>query len=239
MTLRIALLTLFSIITLNSVANGQVQFKGPTEAKPEKVVFVDIEKADGEGLSVEALKNGEPFKGSFRRLRDDNTGLPVILLETDNSENCTYTIVGVVGKQITPNDPKSYKNLITYHVIKVGKGVPNPKPIVPDPDEPKPPKPSDNLADRLKKHYNPALESNKLLALLECYKDTASRNYYTYGDMETYLSMKCKEKLQDTDLRALRDEVGKYLTEQLGDDPRRINVDKAKSVFANILKALE
>lgn len=211
---------------------GQVKITGPNEGKPNKNVVLTLE-VQGNDMKIESFFNGEATsnnpktpEGSILILRN-LANQPIILINTENEGIFTFVIAA----------NKDNATHTASHVVKIHN--PKPTPPQPQPDNPNPmPNPTTPLATKLKEAYDRQPDSARLAQLVQIFEEVSKMNYRTYGDMETVLQNTANRYLQPNDLRPLRDTISSYLLEKLGDDARKMTVEKGKEVYGEIIKAL-
>lgn len=226
--LRYVLAALALVVTMTT-AQAQVVFKGPTEGKVGRMNVISLAQVDGDDLKIQAFHNGKvntDTDGDWMFMRNLDNQMVIFLL-TDKTG--TFTFVAGVNK--------GGKTLLTNYTLAFPGAAP--PPVVPDPKTPiVPPTPASDLSGKIKAAYNVSPDTAKLAKLITVLDTATGQNYKTYDDMETVLAATGKRFLADGDLRPVRDVIASHLTSQVGDDPRRRDVQKVKDIYREILTIL-
>lgn len=213
----IATAIVYYVTSMSLVA--QVTFIGPKEGTPGKLNTVVVD-AKGDDFKLIILQDGKPAaQEDYLSLRDDE-GRRVILITSEKPG--VFTFFGA-----TNLDKKTFTGV---HTLTLGK----PRPVEPDPVMP-----NNDLTGRLKPKYNVSPDTAALEKLIVMFEEASKEKYPNFDAAEADLARVGKKFLNDTDLRAVRDEISKYLIEKHGTDPRVRKVADLQKTYLDIATALK
>lgn len=218
-----AALVLLGITFGISPAYSQVVFKGPSEAKPNKMVIVTLEKVDGDDLKLQGFVNGKPSDAGDWLLMKNLDNQIVIFLMTE--KEALYTFVAAVNK--------GGKTFVTNHILMIGTPTPTPTPN-PNPN----PQPT-TFEMKLRDAYVKTPDPTSLVKLISILEEVSSQNYRSFDDMESIYVATGQRYLPGPELISVRDVLTAELVAQLGTDPRKRDVQKGKDIYKQAVICLK
>lgn len=225
---RIALLLFMYYMTTNPLY-GQVVFQGPTTGKVGKLNTVVVTEVKGNDFKLIVLKNGLPAaQTDYLSLKNEDNQRVIMILTDDEG---LFTLIGATNSE--------NKTLTSIHTMQIGSPAP-PKPV--DPVVPKPVDPvipTNDLRSRLQTKYNVSPDKAALTKLIAIFDEISKEKYANADAAESDLTKMGQKFLQDGDLRAVRDEISKYLLEKHGTDSRNRKTDAMKVTYAEIATVLK
>lgn len=208
----IATAIVYYVTSMSLVA--QVTFTGPT---PNKLNAVTID-VKGDDFKLLVFQDGKTLSpDDYLSLRDDD-GRRVVLIQPGKTG--VFTLIGVANLE--------KKTLIAQYTLTIGAPNPNPNPVEPT-----------DLSGRLKPKYNVSPDTAALEKLIVVFEEVAKEKYVNFDAAEADLARVGKKFLNETDLRLVRDEISKYLTEKHGTDPRVRKVADLQKSYQDIATALK
>ena len=226
-SLVLGLVLVVSLVTTTN-ADAQVVFKGPTEAKPNKMTTITLEKVEGNDLKLQGFIDGKPADASEWLLMKNLDNQIVIFLMTERQ--AVFTFVAAVNKD--------NKTFLSNHTITIGTPQPQPKP--PEPTPPTPPTPGpQTFGEKLKTAYKVSPDAPSLTKLILILEEVNKQNFANYDQMETVLAATGKRYLPNAELQKLRDMIGDEILAKCGENPAKRDIAKVKEVLSEAITALK
>lgn len=191
-----------SAYVIGQSGSEKKKFDGPNKTNYYSSVIIDVNSVVGEDPKFVA----NPKPETFRVLKDFDGKLIILLIPGEANIGKTITI--------TYADNKEKKTILETHTLEVAGGTPGPTPVPPAPDGVK-----SKYFDSLKAAYLVNPDATSLAKLTAAYKEAAGvTGLTTRNEAAGVLKVKVGAKLQQNDLRKVRDTVQSFLEKDLGTD---------------------
>ncbi len=215
-------MALAAVVTVAQIACAQVTITGPEMGEAGEPVTLSVQFENVRDPRIEVFKDGRPIQTGWTAVKgwDDK---PII--------NFTTRFSGVYTTVIAAN--RENVTYVARHVLQIGK----PEPVVPKPD---PVVPNSDFTSEIRRLYAYQADVVALIELIDIFERLKSRigDVKSYGNLEQIIVNSAKVKLQDNQLRKVRDRIGDLLVEKTGGDPRVWNKQSAEQMIDTILTAL-
>jgi hypothetical protein len=204
------------LLGINAPAYSQIKLDAPETVATGKKIVVSVDPQQTKDIRYTVLRDGKPFK-EYLGFKSLDTDKPILLFT--ETEDGVYTVVA--------SGTLNGKTDVAVSTTLVGeadkKPKPKPKPE-PKPDDPIPPPTPVGFPADVKKLYDQSKDDAALDKLIQTFTDVKAYipKLKNFGEFEMTIISTAQDRIKDNaKLRAVRDRIGDYLLEKVGNDPRK------------------